>query len=374
MMISLPPGITSNQTAAQNAINTVQSASNAVNATLSKAATEIDCSLPPTFTTPSWAGGAPSSGGGSGYFLSVGGQVTGDYSGLTYTNMNESHYSAINSISGVAAVIPILQVNELDGSFAYQIQGIPTDASLINTYPIAPYSTNMTSGRTLQAGEGGVVVIGQTDADHWGVDVGGTINILGKSFQVIGIHGYSVATDESNIYMSLTDAQAITNNAGNATTLKVFCNSLNDVSSVQAQIQSAYSGLNVNSDTSQLSQVTAEEAQTNQEIQQAQNVMNQTQGTAITEIAVAIVAASAIVLFIMLNIVRERTKEIGTLKAMGASTRTIMGQFMIEGILLSFIGGVVGIAMGVCWRNITSWSIASTRKSSGRIHYHFRKY
>ena len=54
MMISLPPGITANQAAAQSAINTIQAASNAVNATLSRAATEIDCSLPPTFTAPSW--------------------------------------------------------------------------------------------------------------------------------------------------------------------------------------------------------------------------------------------------------------------------------------------------------------------------------
>ncbi len=339
MMISLPPGITANQAAAQNAINTINTSSNAVNATLSRAATEIDCSLPPTVSQQTSSS--------SGYYLSTGGQSSGDYSGLTFTDMNESHYSAINSISGVATVIPILQANEQDGQFAYQIQGIPTDASLINTYPIAPYSTNMTSGRTLQAGDSGVAVIGQTDADHWGVAVGGTINILGKNFEVVGIHGYSVATDESNIYMSLSDAQAITGNSGNATTLKVFCNNVNDVSSVQAQIQSSYSELDVNSATSLLSQVTGAEAQTAQELKQAQNTMNQTQGTAITEIAVAIVAASSIVLFIMLNIVRERTKEIGTLKAMGASSRVIMGQFMIEGIVLSVIGGVLGIAIGV---------------------------
>ena len=260
--------------------------------------------------------------------------------------MNESHYSTINSISGVTTIIPILQVNEVDGSFAYQVQGIPTDASLINAYPIAPYSTNITSGRTLEAGDSGVAVIGQADADHWGVTVGGTINVLGKNFEVIGIHGYSVATDESNIYMSLTDAQAITNNAGNETLQKVFCNNVNDVSSVQAAIQSGYSDLEVTSASSMLSEVTATEARTAQELQQAQNTMIQTQNTATTEIAVAVVAASSIVLFIMLNIVRERTKEIGTLKAIGASNGTIMGQFMIEGILLSLVGGVLGIAIG----------------------------
>jgi putative ABC transport system permease protein len=48
----------------------------------------------------------------------------------------------------------------------------------------------------------------------------------------------------------------------------------------------------------------------------------------------------------MLYTVRERTKEIGTLKALGASNKTILGQFMLEGVLLSLIAGIVGLAIG----------------------------
>lgn len=60
-----------------------------------------------------------------------------------------------------------------------------------------------------------------------------------------------------------------------------------------------------------------------------------------------IVATSLIVLFVMLYTVRERTKEIGTLKAIGFSNASVMSQFMLEGVLLSAIAGVVGIAIGV---------------------------
>ena len=49
----------------------------------------------------------------------------------------------------------------------------------------------------------------------------------------------------------------------------------------------------------------------------------------------------------MLYSVRERTREIGTLKAMGAGNVTILAQFMIEGVLLSLIAAVVAIAIGV---------------------------
>jgi putative ABC transport system permease protein len=70
------------------------------------------------------------------------------------------------------------------------------------------------------------------------------------------------------------------------------------------------------------------------------------QTTAFGEIVVAVAATSLIVLFVMLYTVRERTKEIGTLKAIGFSNWTVMRQFMLEGILLSVVAGMVGIAIG----------------------------
>jgi putative ABC transport system permease protein len=78
----------------------------------------------------------------------------------------------------------------------------------------------------------------------------------------------------------------------------------------------------------------------------AQSSIGQTQTTAFEEIIVVVAATSLIVLFVMLYTVKERTKEIGTLKAIGFSNSTVMGQFMLEGILLSIIAGVVGIAIG----------------------------
>ena len=59
-----------------------------------------------------------------------------------------------------------------------------------------------------------------------------------------------------------------------------------------------------------------------------------------------VAATSLIVLFVMLYTVRERTKEIGTLKAIGFSNFTVMSQFMLEGILLSLLAGVVAIVIG----------------------------
>ena len=63
--------------------------------------------------------------------------------------------------------------------------------------------------------------------------------------------------------------------------------------------------------------------------------------------AISLLVGGIGVMNIMLVSVTERTREIGIRKAVGATTKVIMMQFLIESVILSSIGGIIGMLLGI---------------------------
>jgi putative ABC transport system permease protein len=64
-------------------------------------------------------------------------------------------------------------------------------------------------------------------------------------------------------------------------------------------------------------------------------------------VALSLVVGGIVIMNIMLMVVSERTREIGSRKALGARRRDIMLQVLTESVTLSIFGGIAGIAIGV---------------------------
>jgi putative ABC transport system permease protein len=299
-------------------------------------------------------GGFP---GESGGFYMFGGQES---------LIDESIVDSIGSLSGVAAVVPILQHSEGQtqdvttpyGTRArfvpeYTIVGVPLDSSLINNYPILP--TNITQGRNLQTGDTDVVLLSQNNSEYFGAGVSDEVNILGQDLKVVGIYEPSSLTQTIDLYMNITDAQALTNLTGEVSTIDVYAQNSSDVPTIANDISlMSNTPLSINDYQTYESRLNDTQTMYNEALATAQSTIQQTQTTAMQEIVIAVVATSLIVLFVMLYTVRERTKEIGTLKAIGFSNWNVMSQFILEGTLLSFVAGIVGVAIGTVGAPILS--------------------
>jgi putative ABC transport system permease protein len=77
-----------------------------------------------------------------------------------------------------------------------------------------------------------------------------------------------------------------------------------------------------------------------------QNVTKGIYGLTIGIVGISLLVGGIVIMNIMLMSVRERTREIGIRKSLGATNRDIRRQFLAESVTLTTIGGALGLAAG----------------------------
>jgi putative ABC transport system permease protein len=207
---------------------------------------------------------------------------------------------------------------------------------------VGPLSAvTVTDGRGLEASDTGTdnAVLDATYATANDLATGDTLDIGGTTFTVVGIVGAtgSDAETASNVYIPLDRAQAISGLTDQISTISVQASSSTEIAAVKAAIEKNLPDATVSTQEDLASSVSGS-------LSSASGLVSSL-GTWLSIIVLA--AAFLIAILFTISGVSRRTREFGTLKAIGWSNRRIVGQVAGESVVQSLIGGAVGVAVGL---------------------------
>jgi ABC-type antimicrobial peptide transport system permease subunit len=178
--------------------------------------------------------------------------------------------------------------------------------------------------------------------------VGKSIRIQGKQFMVIGVlkskGGMGFRNPDEDVYVPVKTAMERL--LGITYIQRITCQARSEVVMNRAEDEIDHLmrkrhrlGANADNDFRIMNQA---------DVTEALNSQQATFGSLITYLAIVSLMVGGIgIMNIMLVSVTERTREIGVRKAIGAKQHDILLQFMLEALLLSLVGGVLGLLFGI---------------------------
>ncbi|MFI9486843.1 ABC transporter permease [Promicromonospora sp. NPDC052451] len=217
----------------------------------------------------------------------------------------------------------------------FTVTGVDPDAAAVGPLTTA----ELADGRTLEADDENVAVLDATYAEQQELAVGDTLTVGGKKLEIVGTvastTGDGVAT-ASDAYLPLATAQTLADLADQVTDVYVQVDSAENVDAVAAAIEDELPDASVSTQSDLAENVTGS-------LSTASNLIG-TLGTWLSAIVLA--AAFGLAILFTVSGVNRRTRELGTLKAIGWSKGRVVGQVAGESVVQGLIGGVAGLAIG----------------------------
>jgi putative ABC transport system permease protein len=271
----------------------------------------------------------------------------------TATTLTTGDAAAIAGVAGVAAVAPELQTSAVVATSATNttttsIVGTSADYAYVRAYSVwqGTFLTPAATDASLR-----VAVLGATVATDLGLGadaVGTTVSINGLPFEVTGIlqpkGGAGFADPDNEVLVPLGAVRKYFVGGDAVRTIGV---SVDDAVDMQTTQDAVTELLRVRHGIA----ATGTDDFTIFDQAQLLSVTDAISGTLTLLLggiaSIALVVGGIGIMNIMLVSVRERTREIGIRKALGARGRDILRQFLIEALTLSLIGGFVGVLVGL---------------------------
>lgn len=286
-----------------------------------------------------------------GFQRSTGSQVSAGR-GSAQTLTQEDAEAIQEEITLAKAVAP-----ELSSRYQITAKGANTNTQILGVTAEYPGVRNVEIGEGSFISEQNVkslskvAVLGPTTRDDlFGENsnpVGQTIRIRGIEFKVIGVTkskgGTGFGSQDDRIFVPLSTAQRFLMGGNYLSTINIQAISQASMTVMQEQITSLLlSRHNIsdpqNADFSIMNQADI--------ISSASSISN-TLSILLGSIAgISLIVGGIGIMNMMLTTVTERTREIGLRKAIGAKKGDISKQFLAEAVMLTFIGGIIGIFAG----------------------------
>jgi ABC-type antimicrobial peptide transport system permease subunit len=185
--------------------------------------------------------------------------------------------------------------------------------------------------------ESNQVVVSTSYASSEEINIADTITLSETEYSVVGIVEPKLYTNTADIYLELAELQRISEREDNINIMLVKSADAFSVEDVSSQLDGLFTGAQVTDSSDTADKVTGS-------LVDAASLTDKFVG--LTSIIVMIAAFIIITLLTVLSI-NKRTREIGTLKAIGWSNKTVVRQILMENIVLGVIGALVGIGMGL---------------------------
>lgn len=234
----------------------------------------------------------------------------------------------IAKIPGVAAVSgQLLTFAATDNDDNVLAVGWATDGFYWANVPLK-------EGRVPNRDEHKVALVGYDIARTLGKKLGDEITLLGEKFRIVGLTDYHSIINRNEVIVKLADLQELTFRPNAVTFLSIRLEHPDDQAEAD-RVAATIEGME------KLSVSRSEGMLRNDSLFGLLTAVS-------TSMAwVALFMGVLMVLNTLLMAVLERTREIGILSAIGWSNERIMGALVIEGFILSAMGSIVGIVLGV---------------------------
>jgi putative ABC transport system permease protein len=258
--------------------------------------------------------------------------------------LEESVADQVRQVSGIRSVEKYLYVRKVDNSKKFPVSviaGIEPITSELRVNSHGEVGTpRITRGRGFGPGgeDGSGALVGEVYAEQNGLDIGSTFALGGFPLEVIGIFDSGFVFGNNQVFVPLKVAQGLAYEDEEIPSLDrisqvfVTARSVDEVDRVEKALRNQL-GDSVDVLSGQKNAFLASEG------------LSSIQSSSFIGALLALVVAGLVVFFTMVLVTRERTREIGLLKALGASNGNVARQFVAESLTLALVGGLLGLAI-----------------------------